>query len=738
MKISHSTDFSIFNVSRLNKILFILSQNYIIATIFDTRMTNYKIMYQHNKNKYRIVTNLSGGALKESRSDDQFDKISNMSQKDIEALNRETLISIVRSNGYPYKKYTMSQDDVLKMMNNLSEYIPPIINQNYTIKNISFNPTLTFLGKPTIIAQLDDDYLKYNILSDYFQEECRMKCKRYDQSTSPFDYFYNNVGKTIDYALRRYKKINNHTLRESLYELIPECTAFRPTLMVSMIKLFGGKNILDFSSGWGDRLLGALACDKIIDFYCGVDPNSCLHPNYKNMIDFFKKDPNKFMMIQSEFQTADVPVKNYNLIFTSPPYFVLEKYSNEPTQSINKNTNLDDWLNNFLFFSLKKSWDLLIDQGHLAISINDMRDSFKFVERMMRYMDGMENSEYLGVVSYAAVKDNGQIVSPQPIWIWKKNNPLQKINIDISTSMAPIDPDDLLSTPPGSMESNGLSRARSRARSMSRTIPSLTDDEIERLLNPMIKIIPEMVKLDNEKEVKLFIVRDDYLIGGTKQRIMKKVIDDTKCKEYVYAGPVYGYAQIALAYAGKLLNRQVTLFVETMVPMHRLTLEAKNYGAKIMQMGKYAKLKYVQEKAEQYYENSKNNGVCLVPFGLHTPKYIDYLAQQIKKALPMYLTDEKNHPKRMWLVAGSATLLGALYKVFPGTFFNVVQVGKTIWEDMTEPNRTRIYISDEKFQNKAVIQPPYPTVSTYDAKLWKYVLQDAEDGDYVWNVGKDL
>jgi 1-aminocyclopropane-1-carboxylate deaminase/D-cysteine desulfhydrase-like pyridoxal-dependent ACC family enzyme len=731
-----------------------LLQNYIIDTIFDTTMTNiiYKNMYIHNKNKYQNLSSLSlsqsdksspcnhgsqdsqdsqdGGVLKESPGNDQFEKIAQMDQKDIESMDRETLVSIVRSNGYPYKKYTISHSDVLQMMDNLTEYIPPIINQNYTIKNISFNPTLTFLGKPTIIVQLDEDYSKYNNLSDYFQEECRMKCKRYDQSISPYNYFYDNIEKTIDFALKRYNKINNYTLRESLYSMIPECTAFRPTLMVSMIKLFGGRTILDFSSGWGDRLLGALACDKIIDFYCGVDPNSCLHPNYQHMISFFKRDPNKFMMIQSEFQTATVPIKNYNLIFTSPPYFVLEKYSDEPTQSINKNTELDDWLENFLFFSLKKSWDLLIDQGHLAISINDMRDSFKFVEQMMRYMDQLETSEYLGVISYAAIK-NSHIVSPQPIWIWKKNNPLQKINIDDSDT-----------TTATSRLSRSKTKKSKRDGSLSRSenisMQNLTDDEIERLLNPMIKIIPETVRLDDDKEVKLFIVRDDYLIGGTKQRIMKKVIEGSQCKEFIYAGPVYGYAQIALAYAGKLLNRRITLFVETITPMHRLTLEAKNYGAKIMQMGKRAKLKYVQEKAVQYYEKNKSNSVCLIPFGLHTPLYIDYLAQQIKLSLPIDLTDEKNHPKRMWLVAGSATLLNALYKVFPGTFFNVVQVGKTIWEDMTEPQRTKIYISDERFQDKATIQPPYPTVSTYDAKLWKYVLQDAMDGDYVWNVGKDL
>jgi hypothetical protein len=74
-------------------------------------------------------------------------------------------------------------------------------------------------------------------------------------------------------------------------------------------------------------------------------------------------------------------------------------------------------------------------------------------------------------------------------------------------------------------------------------------------------------------------------------------------------------------------------------------------------------------------------------------------------------------------LGGSATILNALYNVFPNIFFNVVQVGKKIWPDQIDPNRTKIHISDERFADIAKIQPPYSTVKTYDAKLWKYVLK---------------
>jgi hypothetical protein len=754
-------------------------------------------------NKYNHIF-LSGGGKNHNSSENiqqtelhttskdtiTLDSIFLMNENELKKVDMKLLVSILRSSGYPYKNLTLKDADAHDMFQNLQGYLPELVNEPYRVKNITFMKNFVFQGKPTILFQRPEDYMKYNTLSDYFQEECRLKCKRYDQSLSPYDYWFENTEKTIEYTINKYKKINFYTLRESLYELILECTTFRPTVMVSIIKLFGGRNILDFSSGWGDRLLGAMACDNIIDFYCGVDPNSCLHPNYKKMIEFFDKDPNKYVMIKSEFQSAIVPVKEYNLIFTSPPYFIIEKYTDEPTQSTygsdeesdtesdSGNKNLDAWLHNFLFFSLKKCWDLLTDMGHMIININDMRDSFKFVEKMLNYINKLQNSEYLGVISYGMKKDN-KYVSPQPIWIWRKNAPIknEQVSLDSETDIikntnnsdsedeslvsenvsSDIDSnsDDNISTDSdneGPKKRHRMSRQNidehldnSLNNSLDNQLDNLSYDDIERLLNPVIKIVPETLKL-NDANATLYIFRDDYLIGGTKQRIMQQLIESMPdCNELVYAGPVYGYAQIALSYGGKLMKKPITVFVETMDPLHPLTQEAKKYGAKIIQVGYRAALNYVQKKAEQYVSSknkkNNNNNVCLLPFGLHTAEIIRMMADQIKKKLPTYpldLTNPKNYPERMWLVAGSATLLNALYIVFPNTFFNVVQVGRTIWEDLIEARRTKIYVSDEKFYEKAKILPPYPSVSTYDAKLWKFVLQDAKDGDYVWNVGKDL
>ena len=68
----------------------------------------------------------------------------------------------------------------------------------------------------------------------------------------------------------------------------------------------------------------------------------------------------------------------------------------------------------------------------------------------------------------------------------------------------------------------------------------------------------------------------------------------------------------------------------------------------------------------------------------------------------------------------------------------VVQVGRTIWDDLLDKKRTTLFISKERFNDIAEKQPPYPTVATYDAKLWTFFLKHGKNDDYIWNVGKDI
>lgn len=321
---------------------------------------------------------------------------------------------------FPYKRLYTTDAEIYEMFNNLKQYRyeDRLIVKDYNLKNIK-------LPKDNrILLVYPDDYDKFNKLSDMFQESNRMKCILYGNNKSPYQSYLDEPEKVIKYAIDNYYKITPHTLRESIFKLFKECTTFRPSNLMTMIQMYKCKNILDFSSGWGDRLLGAMACDKDIEFYCGVDPNSALHPKYQEMINFIarKNDINKdkYMMIQSPFQSAILPNKPFDLVFTSPPYFDLEIYSKESTQSTEQFKSENDWYNGFLIPSVNKAWNALIKGGHFVLVINQ-RSGQNYVENIMAYMsklkgDKLQNSKYSGYISYSDIN----VKNPQPMFIFRK------------------------------------------------------------------------------------------------------------------------------------------------------------------------------------------------------------------------------------------------------------------------------------------------------------------------------
>lgn len=322
---------------------------------------------------------------------------------------------------FPYKSFSMNIEDVDQRFKNLKSYQFNIVHMPYTIRNIPGNwynnPKLKYNNM--IIKNEPSDYLKYNLIADYYMDFCRMRAKRYDQELTPIEYWHKNKDLVYKEAQKRYGKIDAYTLRESIYHLAGEVTDFRSSLMVGFIKMFKSKKILDFSSGWANRLIGAMALDSSIKYYVGVDPNTCLHPRYKEIIDHFGVNPEKYIMIEAPFETAVLPKNTYDLVITSPPYFSLEVYSNEETQSIT-NRDLNSWFDDFLIASLNKSWNLLEASGIMIIIINDVYKLYNYCELMVQvFTDIHEDCEYLGVISYSEF-DKGKPKSPQPCWLFRK------------------------------------------------------------------------------------------------------------------------------------------------------------------------------------------------------------------------------------------------------------------------------------------------------------------------------
>jgi ubiquinone/menaquinone biosynthesis C-methylase UbiE len=321
---------------------------------------------------------------------------------------------------FPYKKYSILPKDLYQRLNNLKKYEFTFVNQDYTIRNIKgdFYKNKKLKYHDILIKNNKSDYLNYNLISDYFMDPCIVLAKRYDQPLNPYDYWQTYKNDIINKSLKQYGNDNAYSLREIIFQTAGEVTTFRPSLFVGFIKMFKAKKVLDFSSGWGDRLIGAIAAN--VDFYCGVDPNPCLHDKYNDIINFFDPEhKDRYQMIQAPFETANLPDVIFDLVLTSPPYWNLEVYSDDKNQSI-YNRNLDDWFDNFLIASLLKSWSVLKSKGYLIIIINDIYNQASYTEKMIKVFNRItKDAEFLGVISYSEFVNN-EPKSPQPCWIWVK------------------------------------------------------------------------------------------------------------------------------------------------------------------------------------------------------------------------------------------------------------------------------------------------------------------------------
>ena len=74
-----------------------------------------------------------------------------------------------------------------------------------------------------------------------------------------------------------------------------------------------------------------------------------------------------------------------DLAFSSPPYFNLEKYSDEPTQCMNQFTTLDEWFDGYVVPTMSNIHKGLNSDGVFATNIADYKSygnkEYKVVDR---------------------------------------------------------------------------------------------------------------------------------------------------------------------------------------------------------------------------------------------------------------------------------------------------------------------------------------------------------------------
>mgnify|MGYP001337206675 CR=1 FL=1 len=218
-------------------------------------------------------------------------------------------------------------------------------------------------------------------------------------------------------------------------------------------------NIYDPSSGWGGRILGAMSSLKRIH-YIGTDPNTDNFiddlgiSRYEYVANFFnnevlennnfwEEDQNTYHYFQmgSEHIGDHVDFQQYkgklDMVFTSPPYFDREQYSDDEEQSYKSYPKYDDWRDNFLRPTLTNAFNSLRSDRYLLWNIADIKigtDKYHPLEQdsidillslgaeykgklkmLMTSMVGVNQSKVKN-----SVKVNGTYLKYEPIFIFYK------------------------------------------------------------------------------------------------------------------------------------------------------------------------------------------------------------------------------------------------------------------------------------------------------------------------------
>ena len=276
----------------------------------------------------------------------------------------------------------------------------------------------TFFESPSLFAGkdffLEEVKIREGMNSGYFQleqsdilqltreqvEDIREKLEYRHHSTFDID----SMDDDHVYAIRLYdkgKKIFPGGFKSFRIGYIQPAVNFPPMTAKYLYERFTNEikdrqiKIYDPSSGWGGRILGAMAVrdDRTIH-YIGTDPNPDNHysggtSRYSDLADFYNTKTYRSNPFFSSTHTYEVfklgseeirHDKDFqrhrgeiDVVFTSPPYFNREAYSEDENQSYKKyGSSYESWRDGFLRPTLSTCVEWLRPGGYLLWNIADI------------------------------------------------------------------------------------------------------------------------------------------------------------------------------------------------------------------------------------------------------------------------------------------------------------------------------------------------------------------------------
>jgi len=131
-------------------------------------------------------------------------------------------------------------------------------------------------------------------------------------------------------------------------------------------------NVYDYSAGFGGRLLGLMATQKKGIKYFACEPNTETYDGLISMVKHFgfNADIRKMGSENLIFN------EKMDFVFSSPPYFNKETYTNEQSQCYNKFPIYDEWIEKYWRVTVTNIKTMLNNNGVFAVNIGNGSNKF--------------------------------------------------------------------------------------------------------------------------------------------------------------------------------------------------------------------------------------------------------------------------------------------------------------------------------------------------------------------------
>jgi 16S rRNA G966 N2-methylase RsmD len=137
-------------------------------------------------------------------------------------------------------------------------------------------------------------------------------------------------------------------------------TMYRPQMSKMICDRYKPEIVLDPCAGWGGRMLGAVASGAK---YIAFEPNTKTFDGLNRLAKFLDIQDKVTLICDDALNMDNYDLPKVDLVLTSPPYFDLEIYTREDTQSITKHDNYQSWADNFLNPLISKCLSKLNSDG---------------------------------------------------------------------------------------------------------------------------------------------------------------------------------------------------------------------------------------------------------------------------------------------------------------------------------------------------------------------------------------